>query len=96
MLMAAVTSAVMKKSRASVAAIRSMPSIPSVPLISARPSFTSSVRKASPSPSRQRPTCASGARSPLAPNEPCVGTTGVTCSFRSDRSPSATAGRTPE
>ena len=40
--------------------------------------------------------CASGARSPLAPTEPCSGTTGVRSALSSARIVSATAGRAPE
>ena len=57
-----------------------------------------SLRRAntSPSPIRASPQCASGARSPLAPSEPCSGTTGVSPAFSMTRIASATSGRVPE
>ena len=50
----------------------------------------------SPSPISTRAQCASGARSPLAPSEPCSGTTGVIPAFRTARIVSATSGLAPE
>ena len=49
-----------------------------------------------PSPIRQAATCASGARSPDDPTEPCSGTTGCTPRFRHATRVSTTLGRTPE
>ncbi len=40
--------------------------------------------------------CASGARSPLAPTEPCAGTTGVTPRLSSSHKRSSVAGLMPE
>ena len=50
----------------------------------------------SPSPIRTRAQCARGARSPLAPSEPCSGTTGVMPAFNSRNMASATSGLAPE
>ena len=50
----------------------------------------------SPSPISASAQWASGARSPLAPSEPCSGTTGVTPALRSAAIVSATSGRAPE
>ena len=49
----------------------------------------------SPSPISASAQWASGARSPLAPSEPCSGTTGVTPAFSSAAIVSATSGRAP-
>ena len=50
----------------------------------------------SPSPMRARAQWASGARSPLAPTEPCSGTSGVRPAFSRARIVSASSGRAPE
>ena len=50
----------------------------------------------SPSPISARPQWASGARSPLAPSEPCSGTTGSRPAASSASIVSATTGRAPE
>ena len=80
--------------------------MPSVPLISDSPSLARSVTGAmpcdssapavSPSPISASATCASGARSPLAPSEPCSGTVGVIRALSRPSSVSTTTGRTPE
>ena len=53
-------------------------------------------RSASPSPMTTSARCASGARSPEAPTEPCAGMTGRTPRSSRPRSASTTSGRTPE
>ena len=103
---AAVTSAVRSSTSRSARASTSMPSIPSVPLIRASPSLACNVIGAtpaaaaagahSPSPIRARATWASGARSPLAPSDPCSGTVGVIPALSSSTMRSTTTGRTPE
>ena len=50
----------------------------------------------SPSPISARPQWASGARSPLAPSEPCSGTTGSSPAASSASIVSATIGRAPD
>ena len=50
----------------------------------------------SPSPISTSAQCASGARSPLAPSEPCSGTTGVIPALSSASIVSASSGRAPE
>ena len=55
-----------------------------------------SAPSAQPSPTRHSATCASGARSPLAPSEPYSGTYGVTPALSKSSSACATPGRTPE
>jgi hypothetical protein len=50
---------------------------------------------ASPSPVSTSAQCASGARSPLQPSDPCSGTTGVMPAFSTAASVSATTGRMP-
>ena len=85
--------------------------MPSVPLISASPSLACSVSgsipasrsasaagrpPSSPSPISASAQCASGARSPLAPSEPCSGTAGVRPALSSATIVSATSGRAPE
>ena len=51
---------------------------------------------AQPSPQRQSPMWASGARSPLAPREPCSGTAGTTPAFSIAARASTSSARTPE
>ena len=50
----------------------------------------------SPSPISASAQCASGARSPLAPSEPCSGTIGTSPALSSATICSATTGRAPE
>ena len=63
---------------------------PSAPL-AARPPI-----RTCPQPSSGRARCASGARSPLAPTDPRLGTSGSTSARRRESSASMTFGRTPE
>ena len=71
-------------------------SIPAAASASAAGRRPPSARSISPSPMSARPQWASGARSPLAPSEPCSGTTGVSLALSSAAIVSATSGRHPE
>ena len=55
-----------------------------------------SASRSSPSPMRASAASANGARSPLAPSEPCSWTTGVSPALSMAIRPSATSGRAPE
>ena len=58
--------------------------------------MTRSPRRASPTPIIAAAICASGARSPEAPTEPCAGTTGVTPAREHGLDESSVSGCTPE
>ncbi len=61
-----------------------------------RPGIVRPSKRASPSPISTAERCASGARSPDAPTEPCAGIEGTTPAFVSATSASITLQRTPE
>ena len=77
-------------------AVSSIGSIPARASASAAGNSAPSVSTTDPSPISTKAQCASGARSPLAPKDPCSGTTGVSPARSSARIRSATSGRAPE
>ena len=93
-LMAAAMSAALARAAARDAASTPTASIPWVPFTRARPSLGPS--DSGPCPSRGRARCASGARSPDAPSEPCSGTMGMRSRFSISIIRSTISGRTPE
>src|SRR4028118_599731 len=64
--------------------------------VAARGARPSPPSRAPPPPRRHSPTWASGARSPLAPSEPCSGTAGTTPAFSMAARASTSSTRTPE
>ena len=71
-------------------------SMPAAAIATAAGTRAPSCSCTSPSPSSASAQCASGARSPLAPSEPCSGTTGVRPALSSATIRWATTGRAPE
>ncbi len=70
--------------------------MPAAASASAAAHRTPSSQSTSPSPISTSAQCAKGARSPLAPSDPCSGTTGVMPAFSSPAILSASTGRAPE